>query len=155
MKPGPGRGNWEIKHGGARRCGRDPEYYVWAGMFSRCRNKNSADYKNYGARGIDVCDQWRDYGVFIDDMGSRPSPKHSIERVDNNSGYSPENCMWATMFAQAKNRRKRKLATHCHREHPMSDENVYNRPDGKRGCKICRRKNMRDYYQRQKEVSHE
>lgn len=149
---GPGRGNWETKHGGARRSGRHPEYGVWAKMHSRCRDLHSPDYANYGGRGITVCDRWIDFAVFISDMGPRPTPKHTIERIDNNSGYSPDNCRWATRKEQSQNRRPRALKGLCLRGHEMSEANVYKRPDGKRGCRTCRRMNMREYYSRQKEA---
>lgn len=85
-----------------------PEYQVWASMKSRCANRNHPQYYAYGARGIKVCDQWLVYKNFIADMGTRPSSEYSIDRIDNNKGYSPNNCRWATKSQQQQNRRKLK-----------------------------------------------
>lgn len=138
------------KHGGAKRSGRAPEYYAWHHMLRRCRDPKSTDFKNYGGRGIAVCDRWNNFAAFAADMGARPSPNHTIERKNNDAGYSPENCVWATRKEQAGNRRKRKLAATCRAGHAMQGENVYLRPDGKRGCRTCRQMNMRDFYERKK-----
>lgn len=143
-----GRGNWTVKHGGSRRGLRLPEYNIWAKMRSRCENTNNKDFRNYGGRGITVCERWRSFANFIVDMGRRPSSQHTIERIDNDSCYSIDNCIWATRDIQARNRRPRRLLSVCQRGHELSGENVYLRANGKRGCKKCRRLNMQSFLAR-------
>jgi len=82
-----------------------PEYAVWKTMLARCFNEKNKNYRHYGARGIRVCDAWLDYTAFIRDMGRRPSPTHSLERVDNDGHYEPGNVRWATRHEQSRNKR--------------------------------------------------
>lgn len=83
-------------------------------MISRCYNPKSSDFQNYGGRGIEVCKRWRlSFEDFIADMGPRPSPDHSIDRINPDGNYQPSNCRWATAKEQMNNRRisKRKKAS--------------------------------------------
>lgn len=84
-----------------------PEHSAWHGMIRRCYNPSFKHYKNYGGRGITVCDRWKNsYEAFWADMGPRPSPKHSLDRIDNNGNYEPQNCRWVTHEVQCRNTRR-------------------------------------------------
>jgi hypothetical protein len=80
-------------------------YTTWNGMIHRCYDPDSPSFKYYGARGITICDRWRNsVHDFIADMGNRPSMQHSLDRIDNTVGYEPGNCRWATTIQQCNNR---------------------------------------------------
>jgi hypothetical protein len=91
-------------HGYASRSDRSPVYSVWATMIQRCTNPNASSWQWYGARGISVCDRWRFFENFLEDLGEPPTGT-SIERVNNDGNYEPSNCRWATSTEQAANKR--------------------------------------------------
>ena len=85
------------------------EYHSWDSMKARCYNPNYNQFKDYGGRGIEVCDRWKDsFENFLADMGSKPSSKHSIDRIDVNGNYEPGNCKWSTNQEQARNKRNQR-----------------------------------------------
>ena len=101
------------KHGGVVGGRRAPAYLSWASMHLRCGNPNATGYANYGGRGINVCDRWSGpdgYAQFLADMGDRP-PGHTLDRADNDGPYDPDNCRWATVADQLRNRRTSVLIT--------------------------------------------
>ncbi len=94
---------WNKKHGMIR----TPEYYTWQNMIQRCTNPTNPRFYCYGARGITVCSRWFSFENFIADVGGRPSAYFSIDRIDNNGNYEPDNVRWATSEQQLSTRRPR------------------------------------------------
>ena len=81
-----------------------PEYNSWTSMRERCNNKNRPAYQKYGARGITYCERWEVFENFLEDMGPRPDPSLTLERIDNDGNYEPGNCKWGTKLEQSRNR---------------------------------------------------
>lgn len=102
-----------LKHGNRRQRGggtTSREYEAWCSMIGRCETESNTSYDNYGARGVKVCERWRSsFENFLADMGERPSPKHSIDRINVNGDYEPLNCRWVTREEQMRNRRLFKI----------------------------------------------
>lgn len=97
------------KHGKSK----TKEYSVWKGIKKRCYSKLDRNYKNYGARGISVCDEWiNSFDKFFSDMGKCPTSKHSIDRLDVNGNYEPSNCKWSTNKEQCQNKRTNLMITY-------------------------------------------
>lgn len=99
-----------------------PEYSVWLSIRDRTTNKENDSYLNYGGRGITVCDDWfYSFENFYRDMGSKPGPEYSIDRIDNDEGYEPGNCRWATSKEQARNKRSTIIVTYKGITKPLID----------------------------------
>lgn len=99
--------NNAARHGHTRERRFSPEYSCWMAMRTRCRNEKSVSYPRYGGRGITVCTRWEEsFEAFLADMGPKPTPGHSIERLNSRDHYAPGNCRWATSHDQARNTRR-------------------------------------------------
>ena len=94
------RGRSNTTHGKSR----TPTHKIWMGMIKRCRNPKASRYSWYGGRGIKVCERWNSFENFLADMGERPSTRHSLDRIDSNGNYEPNNTRWVVQIVQANNR---------------------------------------------------
>lgn len=133
------------------------EYRAWINMKARCYNSNVPNYENYGGRGITVCDRWRsNFDNFYTDIGSRPSSRYSLDRIDNDGNYEPSNCRWATDKQQLKNRRSNRRKTHCKNNHKLTLENSEIRYDRSNyeyiACRICRKEYNKKYHEAKTKV---
>jgi hypothetical protein len=102
------------------------EYQAFRAMYNRCYRPNTHNYCNYGGRGITICDRWlNNFEAFYEDMGPKPSPQHSLDRINNNENYSPSNCRWATALEQIHNRRRTAYSTEPNRYIYPTPANTY------------------------------
>lgn len=108
----------DLKHGFSG----SSEYTIWQGIKGRCLNPTDKNYFRYGGREITVCPEWTEsFEAFYRDMGTRPSTQHTIERRDNGAGYNKQNCYWATMKQQGRNRRDNHLLTYNNKTYCMTE----------------------------------
>ena len=125
-----------------------PLYARWLAMIARCSDTSRKDYINYGGRGIKVCDRWKDFDLFCEDIGNPPFTYSCLERKDNDKGYEPSNVVWSDPVEQAKNRRLPEKRTHCYSGHEYNEVNT--RIDIRNGrevrfCRVCDREKRRKY----------
>jgi hypothetical protein len=96
-------------------------YRIWRHMRSRCENPNVPEFFHYGGRGIAVCERWKQFEAFLQDVGPRPGPEFTIDRIDNNRGYEPGNCRWATWKQQQRNRRSNVIYSYAGITAPLAE----------------------------------
>lgn len=114
-----------LRHGhnrtGSAGTGPSPEYTCWQNIKNRCCNPHNISYKNYGGRGIKVCERWaKSFHNFLNDVGLRPGPRYSLDRIDHDGDYVPDNVRWATWKEQHRNRRNNRLLTHSGETMPLA-----------------------------------
>lgn len=116
------------QHAGTHGMSRSPEFKAWSGMLQRCNNPYKTEYKYYGGRGISVCPEWHEFVAFYQDMGPRPSPTHSLDRINCNGNYEPGNVRWASAFEQWENREARQFSFNAYQDKTASTA-IYPRDD--------------------------
>lgn len=99
---------------------KSPTYQSWKGMIQRCTNPKAQGYQHYGGKGVTVCERWRRFANFLEDMGERPSKGHSIDRKQSSGNYEPANCQWSTSIEQHRNTSRNKMLTHEGQTMPLS-----------------------------------
>ena len=121
------------------------EYRIWAGMIQRCKNPKVQRYPHYGGRGISVCDRWKQFPNFLDDMGLLPSPKHFLARIDLDGNYEPSNCRWDVSHGMRNTPEYRSwtaMMTRC-----GNPKHVQYASYGGRGITVCDRwKSFKNFY---------
>lgn len=115
------RGAARATHGHTRNHAPTKLYVTWKSMRDRCENPKNKRYADYGGRGVEVCARWLDFEVFAADMGEPPTGDHQIERRNNDKGYEPGNCYWATRYEQAQNKRNTRTLTYAGRTQTISE----------------------------------
>ena len=117
-----------FKHGGLQAPSRlgvrgrsTPEYRAWAKMRERCSSPKAKQYKDYGGRGIRVCSSWESFAPFLAYVGLRPTPQHTLGRIDNDGNYEPGNVRWETRTEQARNKRNNTFITYAGKTRALAE----------------------------------